>query len=491
MPSHPEAVAVIDVGSSSLRVSVVTVESGRHKNVSGTFPRRAGTEGAHEFDALEMAKLAEALLLTLLNGSDSPPIAGLALTNQRASAIAWDAHHSLPVAYGISWQDIRTTGRCLSLRAAGLSMSPSESATKFEHLARGANPSISLRFGTIDTWLLWYLSRGQLHITDASNAAMTGLTNDEVTDWSDHRLDAVHIDRSQLPTIVDSIGTLGTLSIGGRHLPLVSILGDQQASLLGQGADHPGATKCTLGTGGMVDTFLGTVRPSFTRQGAHGSFPVVAYRQSGHTTWAAEGAMLSAGSSVEWFCHVVLGDRSPADTAALADVADSRDTTLFVPALGGLATPEWDFGARAAFVGMGKSTGKAELARSVLRGIGYRAADIVQALEKDTATSAEELRIDGKVASNPHVSQALADALGRPVKIAAEIESTTLGAGIAGLLGAGSIADRDAVAHLIAARMEVEPALTPERREEERARWHEAVSLAGRHLPALSLLRFD
>ncbi|MGC8479997.1 MAG: FGGY-family carbohydrate kinase [Acidimicrobiales bacterium] len=491
MSTQSEAVAVIDVGSSSLRVSLVTAESGRQRSASGVFPRHIGSDGVNEFDALAMAELSESLLLQLLHDPVTPPISGLAITNQRASAIAWDGVTSLPVGYGISWQDIRTTGRCLSLRSAGIAMSPSESATKFEHLARGVEPSMSLRFGTIDTWLLWYLSRGSLHVTDASNAAMTGLTNDEVTDWSDQRLEAVRIGRKQLPRIVDSIGQIGSLTLDGYHLQILAILGDQQASLLGQGADQPGATKCTLGTGGMVDTFLGAERPAFVRQGPHGGFPVVAYRHLGHNSWAAEGAMLSAGSSVEWLCNVLLRGAAPSHTAEISNDADLCDTTLFVPALGGLGTPEWDFGARGAFVGMGKSTGRAELTRAVLRGIGYRAADIVLALEEDTSTTANELRVDGKVALNPHVTQALADALGRPVRVAAEIESTTLGAGIAGLLGADCITDTNEVGHLITERSQIEPALTSERQAEERLRWRNAVTLAGHHLPALSLLRFD
>src|SRR5207248_10620249 len=207
-----------------------------------------------------------------------------------------------PVGPGVGWQDLRTVGMCLALQAQGVRVAPNVSATKLGFLLDMADPDRSrdLCFGTVDTWVAWTLSSGSLHVTDLSNAAVTGMFRSDASGWSEPTLSALRVPESVLPTVVDSSGVVGEATALAGSPPIAGIAGDQQASLIGQGCVHPGQAKITFGTGGMLDLCLGDDRPAFEMRGPAGCFPIVAWRIGGHITWGTEAFTLTAGQDVEW-----------------------------------------------------------------------------------------------------------------------------------------------------------------------------------------------
>src|SRR5205085_6215063 len=235
----------------------------------------------------------------------------------------------------IGWQDLRTVGTCLMLQAQGLRVAPNASATKLAFLLDMADPDRSrdLAFGTVDTWIAWNLSGGALHVTDSSNAAVTGLLHGDASGWTPQVLEALRIPESVLPTIVDSSGTIGEAVVLDGAPPIASLAGDQQASLIGQGCTRPGLAKITFGTGGMLDVCLGRERPRFDARGAGGTFPIVAWRRHGRITWGLEAFMLTAGQAVEWLRDDLGLISSAAESDSVAAGCDDTGDVWFVPAL--------------------------------------------------------------------------------------------------------------------------------------------------------------
>jgi glycerol kinase len=478
-------VLVVDVGTSGVRGSVVRPDA----SVTAVHYRRAlprsPAPGLVEFDPLALTEAALGVARAAL--AEGGPVAAVGIANQRASTIVWDRATGEPVGPGLGWQDLRTVGDCLVWQAEGLHFAPNESATKAAHLLDAADPERrrDLCVGTVDTWVAWQLSGGELHVTDLSNAAITGLTLPEGSDWDDKVLDALRIPRSSLPRIVDSTGEVGLATALPGAPPIASLIGDQQASLVGQGCVRPGLAKITFGTGGMLDVCVGPERPAFARQGDHGTFPVVAWRQGGSVAWGVEAVMLAAGTAVEW----LRDDLGVIDTAeASHDVAAacaSAEGVMFVPALLGLGTPRWDYGARGTLLGITRGTGRPQLVRAVLEGVAQRGADLVEAAEADTGLSLDRLRVDGGMSANPTFLQAVADATQRPIEVSPEREATTLGAGFLAGMAVGSWAGWDDVAAMWRPRLVVDPA-----GELPRDRWREAVERAVGWEPDLSAISF-
>ena len=441
--------------------------------------------GLVEFDPAVMA--AAALEVARAALAEGGPVAAVGVTNQRASTVVWDRATGEPVGPGLGWQDLRTVGDCLVWQAEGLRFAPNESATKFAHQLDAADPDRrrDLCVGTVDSWIAWQLTEGAAHVSDLSNVAVTGLCGGDGVDWDDARLDALRIRRGSLPRIVDSIGALGPATALDGAPSLAALVGDQQASLVGQGCVQPGMAKITFGTGGMLDVCVGPDRPAFPRQGGHGTFPIVAWRQAGTPTWGVEAIMLAAGTNVEW----LRDDLGILDTAEQShDVAAACDTTdgvVFVPALLGLGTPRWDYGARGTLLGVTRGTGRPQLVRAVLEGVAHRGADLVEAAEADTGLTLEGLRIDGGMSANPTFVQAVADASARPVEVSPEREATTLGAGFLAGLAVGTWPSWDAIAGTWRPQAVVEPA-----RDLDRDRWREAIERAGGWEPDLSAISF-
>jgi glycerol kinase len=478
---------VIDVGTSGVRAAIVSaegrVEHVHHREVLPETPMPSFVQ----FDASAMAAAVLEVAHEATAAEGAPPTA-VGIANQRASTIVWDRATGEPVGPGVGWQDLRTVGMCLELQGKGLRVAPNASATKLGFLLDMADPDRTrdLCFGTVDTWVAWTISGGAVHVTDATNAAVTGLRTGDGTDWHDPILEALRIPRSVLPEVHDSAAVVGHASALPGSPPIAGMAGDQQASLVGQGCVRPGLAKVTFGTGGMLDLCIGERRPSFETRGGGGCFPIVAWQRDGRITWGIEAVMLSAGSAVEWLRDDLGLLTSAAESEAVAAEVATTGDVWFVPALLGLGTPSWDFGARGALVGMTRGTGRAEIVRSVLEGIAHRGADLVEAAEEDSGGVAiASLRVDGGMSANGVFVQALADATQRAVEVSPELEATTLGAAYLAGLATGVFADEDDIAARWSPRAVVEPASTPDR-----DRWRAARDRAAKWVPELSALDF-
>ena len=488
------SVLVVDVGTSGVRGAVVrpngAVEHIHHVPVLPDTP----FPGLVEFDATAMAAaVVEVATASLAEGG---PVEAVGIANQRASTIVWDRATGVPVGPGLGWQDLRTVGTCLELQGQGIRVAPNASATKVAALLDLADPDRSrsergeLAFGTVDSWVAWTLSGGRLHVTDASNAGVTGLIRGDGSGWSPEVLAALRIPESLLPTIVDSSGAVGPAEILPGRPAIAGIAGDQQASLIGQGCTHPGQAKATFGTGGMLDQCLGRQRPPQAARGPAGTIPIIAWRRGGEITWGVEAIMLSAGTCVEWLRDDLALIDTAAHSAEVARRCEETGDVWFVPALLGLGTPVWDFGARGTFLGLTRGSGRPELVRAVLEGVAHRGADLLDAAQSDSGLPIGPLRVDGGMSDNPVFTQALADACGRPVEIAPVLEATTLGAAYLAGMATGIWADEDDVASAWTPRCVVEPRLTDEERTQRRTRWLDARGRSQGTIPELSALDF-
>ena len=478
------SVLVIDVGSSSVRAALVRADGTlghlHQRHLSDLRP----SPGVAEFDASALAGAALDVARATLEAGGAAQAVGI--TAQRASTIVWERETGRPVAPGISWQDLRTAGQCLALSARGFRLTPNQSATKLAYLLGIHDPDRSrdLCFGTVECYLTWVLSRGSAHVTDASNAAVTGLILDDASDWNDEVLAELRISREMLPRIVDSTGVVAAASALPGEPPIAGLVGDQQSSLVGQACLQPGQAKATFGTGAMLDCVT-AARPAFSARGDRGTFPIVAWREAGHVNWGIEAIMLSAGSCIEWLRAGLglIGDAAESDEIA-GSVPDSGGV-VFVPALGGLGTPVWDFGARGTFVGLDASTSRAELVRAVLEGIAHRSADLLEAAEADGGVEVATLRVDGGMTANATFLRLLADALQRPIAPSAVRDATTLGAAFLAGTATGLWVSLAEAASTARHGPVVEPA-----RRLDRDRWLDARARALRTVPAMSAISF-
>ncbi len=488
------SILVVDVGTSGVRGAVVrpdaTVEHIHHVPVLPDTP----FPGLVEFDGTAIASaVAEVAARSLADGG---PVAAVGIANQRASTLVWDRATGVPVGPGLGWQDLRTVGTCLELQAQGIRVAPNASATKLAAILDLADPDRSrsergeLAFGTIDTWVAWILSEGALHVTDASNAGVTGLIHGDGRGWSRSLLDALRIPEAVLPTIVDSSGVLGTATSLDGAPPIAGMAGDQQASLIGQSCTSAGQAKATFGTGGMLDQCLGVDRPPQAVAGR----PAPSRSSPGAGTASTRGASRPSccRPAPAWSGCATTSPSSPTPPTRRSWPPRCEDTgdVWFVPALLGLGTPVWDFGARGTFTGLTRGSGRPELVRAVLEGVAHRGADLLEAAEADSGLSVGALRVDGGMTANPVFTQALADACGRPVEVAPILEATTLGAAFLAGMATGTWADEDDVAAAWIPRVEVLPTRSDTERTAARARWLEARSRAEGAVPELSGIDF-
>jgi len=485
-------ILVVDVGTSSVRSSIVTADSEvtciHQAAVLPSSPNPGEVE--LDADAIKQAVLSTARAAL----ADGGPVSGVGIANQRASTVVWDVETSQPIGPGIGWQDLRTVINCLLLQAEGLRLAPNMSATKLQWLLDTYDPerkhAARLRFGTIDTWVAWILSDGSLHVTDPTNAGVTGLVDPSTTAWDEGVLAALNVPASMMPTIVDSSGAIGPLSALDGAPILCGIAGDQQASLIGQGCTSPGLAKITFGTGGMLDVVVGPTPPVAAARGERGTFPIVTSRRGGATTWGIEAIMLSAGACVEWLRDDLGLLETSGDSEALARSCDTTDGVTFVPALLGLGTPDWDFGARGLLLGITRGTGRAEITRAVLEGIAQRGLDLVESAEADAGLSLASVRVDGGMTANGLFVEMVADALGRPVEVSPVLEATTLGAGYLAGMAQGLWADEAEVAAAFSPRAVVEPQIDDTTRAAMRERFLEAKRRSERTIPDLSGVEF-
>lgn len=480
------SVLVIDVGTSGLRAAVVDEAGEVHGLEYEPFPPSTPFPGLVEFDGEAMAA---AVIQAAKRSLDiAGPVDAVGITNQRASTLVWDRATGQPIAPGLGWQDLRTVFDCITAKAEhGLALAPNQSATKVRWLldnVAGARDR-DLCFGTVDTWLAWVLSGGAVHVTDPSNAAVTGLLLPDSTAWSTEACAALSVPMEMLPTVIDSTGVFGEASALPGSPPLAALIGDQQGSLIGQGCVRPGLAKVTFGTGGMLDVCTGPAGPSSARRSANGTFPIVAWSRNGQRMWGAEAIILSAGTNVEWLRDDLGIIASAAESHDVAAQCEHTDGVVYVPALMGLGTPHWDYGARGTLLGLTRGSGRSQVVRAVLEGVAQRGADLLEAAEADFGGSIGVIRIDGGMSENPTFVQALANATGRPIEVSRHTEATTIGAAYLAGLAVGTWGSFDDIAAAWKPRVVVEPTGRLDR-----AQWANAISRARQWIPDLSALDF-
>jgi len=416
--------------------------------------------------------------------------AAIGITNQRETAVLWDRKSGKPVYNAIVWQDRRGAEHCRRLIAAGhdalirattgLVVDSYFSATKLAWLlenvpgARERAKRGELAFGTIDTFLLWRLTGGKAHATDASNASRTMLFDIARQAWSDELLALFEIPRAVLPEVRDSAGMFGVADAAllGAALPIAGMAGDQQAATFGQACFKPGAIKSTYGTGAFIVMNAGERVPA----PADGLLATVAWRLGGKTTYAVEGAIFNAGTAIKWLRDELKLIAAADESAALAESLPGNRGVYFVPAFTGLGAPHWDPDARGAIFGLQRDTGRAEIVRAALESACYQTRDLVETMRGGSAGGERLLRVDGGMVRNDWMLQFLADILGAPVERPRVPETTALGAAFLAGLGAGLYRSLDEIAEAWQRDRRFDPAMPAPEREKLVARWRTLVA---------------
>jgi glycerol kinase len=421
-------------------------------------------------------------------GAAARDVAAIGITNQRETTVVWDRATGRAIHNAIVWQDRRTADACAALRQAGhepmiaertgLLLDPYFSATKIAWLidhvdgAREAARAGRLAFGTIDTFLLWRLTGGKVHATDATNAARTLLLDITSGQWDSELCDLFGVPQALLPSVRDSASDFGTTDLFGGPIRILGIAGDQQAATVGQGCFKPGMMKSTYGTGCFALLNTGEA-PVHSRNRL---LTTIAYQLDGRRTYALEGAIFIAGAAVQWLRDALKIIGTAPDVNALSEKADPQEQVYLVPAFVGLGAPWWDAQARGAIFGLTRNAGVAEIARAALEAVGYQTRDLLDAMRADwPATGDTVLRVDGGMTASDVTMQFLADILDSPVDRPTGMETTALGAAYLAGLKAGVCPDLAG----FAARWQCERRFTPRMDARTRARkwagWQEAV----------------
>ena len=423
------------------------------------FPQPGWVE--HDPEQIWASVLAAAAGALRAAGVEAGALEAVAIANQRETTLLWERRTGRPVAPAIVWQDRRTAARCADLdpglirERTGLVPDPYFSATKLEWLLQRHGSTADLAFGTVDSWLVWRLTGGTRHVTDVTNASRTMLCSLTGPDWDDDLLALFGVDRALLPEIVRSTDEVGEGALLGATVAIRGLAGDQQAALFGHGCHAAGEAKATYGTGSFVLVHTGAA----AAEAPHGLLVTAAC-----DGFALEGAVLVAGAALQWLRDGLGVIASVAESEALAASVADTGGVVFVPALAGLGSPWWDAGARGLITGLTRGTSRAHVVRAALEAIAHQVADVVDALPDRPSA----LRADGGATQNGFLMQFQADLLGLPVEVAAERETTALGAA-ALALGGGARVPVAAV---------YEPRLPAGRAAEQRGRWREALQRA-------------
>ena len=484
----------LDQGTTSSRAILFNRHGETISVAQKPFTQYFPTPGWVEHDAKEIwgsqiAVLTEALAKSGLEAKD---IAAIGVTNQRETTVVWDRATGEPVCNAIVWQDRRTAKYCDSLHdkrdwirgKTGLIIDAYFSATKVKWIldnvenARKRAERGELCFGTIDTWLIWNLTKGEVFVTDPSNASRTMLYNIHTLDWDDELLALFDIPRSMLPEVRASSEVYGTVST--RYLehpvPIAGIAGDQQAALFGQLCTEKGMLKNTYGTGCFL--LMNTGDEAVTSK--NNLLTTIAWKVGGKTTYALEGGVFVGGAAVQWLRDGARIIRTSADINTLAATVDDNGGVYFVPALTGLGAPYWDSYARGAFFGITRGTTDGHLARATLEGIAFQVYDIVKAMEADAGAQTRELRVDGGASMSDYLMQTQADIFGFNIVRPKTVETTALGAAYLAGLATGYWEDIDSIRKQWKIDKTFTPQLPPERVKEMLHYWHKAVN-AARH----------
>ncbi len=437
-------ILALDQGTSSSRAIVFDhegmIRSTAQMEFTQYFPQPGWVEhDPKEIWSSEAAVIAEAITKMGINGLD---IAAIGITNQRETTIVWDAETGEPVYNAIVWQDRRTSAFCDSLKEQGLTQMIREktglivdayfSGTKIRWIldnvpgAREKAEAGKLRFGTVDSWLVWQLTRGEVHVTDVSNASRTMLFNINTLEWDKELLELLDIPLSMMPSVRSSSEVYGhtKTTLFAHEVPIAGIAGDQQAALFGQMCTDPGAVKNTYGTGCFLLMNTGD-KPILSKNNL---LTTVAWKIGDTVNYALEGSIFVGGSVVQWLRDGLGIIRSSAEIEALASTVEDNGGVYFVPALTGMGAPYWDQYAHGVICGITRGTTAAHIARAALEGIAFQTMDIVRAMERDAGMPLAELKVDGGASRNNLMMQFQADILGTSVVRPVVTETTAMGA---------------------------------------------------------------
>ncbi|MBQ2262815.1 MAG: glycerol kinase GlpK [Loktanella sp.] len=425
-------------------------------------------------------------------GLKATDIAAIGITNQRETTLVWDRKTGKPIHNAIVWQDRRTADFCAKLRddghadmitaRTGLLVDPYFSATKLKYIldtvdgARDRARNGELAFGTVDSWLIWNLTGGRSHVTDATNAARTMLYDIHKGRWSQTICDLFDIPRDMLPEVKDCAADFGMTraDLFGHEIPILGVAGDQQAATIGQACFEPGMVKSTYGTGCFVVLNTGDSPVTSTNK----LLTTIAYQLDGKPTYALEGSIFIAGAVVQWLRDGIKIIRAAPETQGLAETADDSQDLILVPAFVGLGAPYWAPEARGAIFGMTRNSGPAEFARAALESVGYQTRDLLEAMQADWSRDAAEpsLRVDGGMAANDYAMQFLSDIIGAPVDRPQVLETTALGAAWLAGMRAGVWPDMKEFAKGWAIDRQFTAKMDEDQRDSRYARWGRAVN---------------
>lgn len=484
-------ILALDQGTSSSR-AIVFDEHGLTKAVSQKeftqiFPKPGWVEhNPMEIWSSQAAVIAEAITSIDINGLN---IAAIGITNQRETTIVWDAETGEPVYNAIVWQDRRTSEFCDGLKRdgrtdlirskTGLIIDAYFSATKILWIlenvpgARQKADEGKLRFGTVDTWLIWMLTRGEVHVTDVSNASRTMLFNIHTLEWDKELLQLFDIPESMMPQVKSSSEIYGytKTTLFAHEVPIAGIAGDQQAALFGQMCTEPGSVKNTYGTGCFMLMNSGE-RPIMS---SNNLLTTIAWKIGDKVNYALEGSIFVAGSVVQWLRDGLGIIRSSSEIEALACSVEDNGGVYFVPALTGLGAPHWDQYAKGCIYGLSRGTTAAHIARAALEGIAFQTMDIVNAMQKDAGVTLKELKVDGGASRNNLLMQFQADILGTSVIRPTVTETTALGAAYLAGLAVGYWESIDHIKSQWGVDTTFRPLATQDRVEELKAGWADAI----------------
>ena len=481
-------ILALDAGTTSSRAIVFdhagSAVASAQKEFRQIFPKPGWVEhDANEIWATQLQTAHDALKKMGLVASD---IAGIGITNQRETTVVWDRDTGTPIHNAIVWQDRRTAGRCDQLKArgkapvikrkTGLVIDAYFSGTKLEWIlknvpgARAKAKAGQLAFGTIDTWLIWNLTGGRVHVTDPSNASRTMLFNLK-GDWDPELLKMLGVPRSVLPDVKSSSEIYGETTLLGGSIPIAGIAGDQQAALFGQVCTQPGMVKNTYGTGCFMLMNTGT-KPIASKNNL---LTTVAWRIGNRTEYALEGSIFIAGAVVQWLRDGLGIIKSSSEVEALAAQVTDPDGVYLVPAFAGLGAPHWDQYARGLVAGVTRGTTAAHLARAALEGIAFQVADVLRAMQADARIKLKELRVDGGASANNLLMQFQSDLLDVPVVRPKVTETTALGAAYLAGLATGVWKDPAEIARQREIDRVFEPRMPREEVAALRSRWASAL----------------
>jgi glycerol kinase len=499
--SKARYILALDQGTTSSRAIIFDHDGSAVAVAQKEFAQIYPQPGWVEHDPLEIwatqSEMAAEVLAKAKVRADA--IAAVGVTNQRETTVVWERATGRPIYNAIVWQDRRTADECSRLKKegmepgvakkTGLRLDPYFSGTKLawilDHVAgaRAQAEAGKLCFGTVDSWLIWHLTGGRVHVTDVTNASRTLLCNIHTGEWDDELLGILRVPRAVLPEIKSSSEVYGKVSspapLGG--VPIAGIAGDQQAALFGQACFKPGMAKNTYGTGCFMLMQTGEKAvPS-----KHNLLTTIAWRVGGRTEYALEGSVFIAGAAIQWLRDELKLVKSAAELDELAASVPDTGGVFLVPAFAGLGAPHWDPYARGAMVGLTRGTGRAQICRAVLEAIAFQSADLVGCMEKDSGLSLKELRVDGGAARSKPLLQFQADLLRVPIIRPKSIETTAVGAAYLAGLAVSFWASREEIAGNWAVETTYEATRTEESVKQLRRGWERALERSkGWEMPA-------